>query len=333
MLDFTGFKSEFVSCCKSSLSALVDPSTDHDFMIEERTVTKAQVGKLSALIFRSPGFFCAPTVYVEDFYRMYRDGHSVKDLSVTAVNSVYPYIRCAPSFPDDAFDNAENLRVRLLNRALNRAFLQTVPFIDTGCGLTLVAEFRSGEYRASVTAELLEALGMDRDELFETALSNSSLYDPPVLFELSELLMSGKDMCDNLLEKDSGYELSSVTSLYMLSNDKCFWGAAALFYPEMMQRLSRLMGGAFYVLPSSVHEVLVMPVADGDPQMLADTIRSANRSVVEEEEFLSDDLYICDNGTLRRVSYGGVACNSVVHLLRHSRPGRYSQACTNQPYS
>ena len=329
-MDFSDFKREFVSCCRSSLSALVDPSADSDFSIEERVVTKAQKGELSALIFRSPGFFCAPTVYVEDFFKLYRDGHSVKELSVTAVNSVYPYIRCAPSFPDDAFDNAGYLRVRLLNRAVNRAFLKTVPFIDTGCGLTLIAEFRSGEYRASVTDELLEALGMDRDELFETALCNSALNDPPVLFELSELLTSGRDMCENLLEKEPGPDQLSPSSLYMLSNDKCFWGAAALFYPEVMQRLSRLMGGAFYVLPSSVHEVLVMPVTEGDPQMLADTIRSANRSVVEEDEFLSDDLYICDNGMLKRVSYGGIVCSTAVHSLRHSRPARYSQAGMHQ---
>ena len=74
----------------------------------------------------------------------------------------------------------------------------------------------------------------------------------------------------------------------------------------MMDRLNDLMGGSFYVLPSSIHEVLLLPATEGDPQKLVDIIRSANRTVTDSDVFLADELFICESGRLRQVSYGGV---------------------------
>ena len=39
---------------------------------------------------------------------------------------------------------------------------------------------------------------------------------------------------------------------------------------------------------------------------MVDMIREANRTVVDEKDVLADDLYICEAGQLKRVSYGGV---------------------------
>lgn len=82
----------------------------------------------------------------------------------------------------------------------------------------------------------------------------------------------------------------------------------------MAERIHELLGGDFYVLPSSVHELILLKAEDQDPKQLADLVRSANRSVVKENEILADDLYVCESGRLCRVSYGGVipACSDKV---------------------
>ena len=82
--------------------------------------------------------------------------------------------------------------------------------------------------------------------------------------------------------------------------------AGALFYPGVINRIHELLGGDFYVLPSSVHELILIAVDDQDPQQLADLVRSANRSVVRHNEILANDLFICESGKLCRVSFGGV---------------------------
>ena len=302
MLDYSAFKNEFISLCRDRLSECARVCADNEVYIEEQTVKKAQLGELTGLIFRSRGSSCSPTIYVEDFFRMYKSGHSVDDLSAAAMDNVIPYIGSAPGFTEDTFEDTANLRVRLLNISRNSDYLSGVPHIDCGCGLALVAEVRSGEFRAVVTTALLESMEISRDELFETALENSAAADPPVLYELSELLMKGHDCCTDLLGTEPGTCIHA-DSLYLLSNRDCFWGSAALFYPGLLERLCELLNGAFFVLPSSVHEVLLLPESDGDPQRLADIICNANRTVVSDDDYLSDDLYICRSGRLRRISF------------------------------
>jgi len=149
-----------------------------------------------------------------------------------------------------------------------------------------------------------------KEDLFETALDNSSAYDRATLFDLSEVFQSATGDCENLLESSTAAPLPA--SLYVLSNEDSFFGAAALFYPGMLERLTILIGGAFYVLPSSIHEVLVLPVTGGDAQKLADIIKTANRTVTDSDVFLADDLFVCEAGRLRQVSYSGMIPRSGV---------------------
>ena len=309
MLDYSAFKSEFINLCRQRLSECSAVSPENEIFIEETAVKKAQSGQLTGLIFRTRGSNCSPTIYVEDFFRMYRSGHSVDDLSLAATMNVIPYINEAPCFTEDEFEDTANLRVRLLNIVRNSDYLSTVPHMDCGCGLALVAEVRSGEFRAVVTEGLFESMGLSRSELFDTALDNSSAADPPVLYELAELLMKGHDLCTDLLTEDRR-PCIPADSLYLLSNRDCFRGSAVLFYPGLLERLNGLFGGSFFVLPSSVHEVLLLPEADGDPERLAEIIGNANRTVVSEEDYLSDDLFICEGGKLRRITFGGVFTGS-----------------------
>jgi len=307
MLDFTEFKREFVTGCRDILAKMAAASPSDGIEIEERSITKAQRGELAGLIFKAPDTVCAPTYYVEDFYDGYKEGRSVEQLVMTAVQNACHYIYHPPVLPAidrDFLGDPAALRVRLINRSKNRDYLKDVPFIDN-CGLALIAELRSGEFRVVVTGSLMKSFGMNRDDLFETALANSAACDRATLYDLSDVFQSTFEDCGNLLERDPAMGPLPV-SLYVLSNEDSFFGAAALFYPGMLEKLERLMGGSFYVLPSSVHEVLLLQVTEGDEQKLADIIKTANMTVTTSDVFLADDLFICERGRLRQVSYGGV---------------------------
>ena len=307
MLNFAEFKTEFITDCRNLLTAIAASGVYQDVELEERSVAKAQRGELTGLLFKAPETICAPTFYVEDFYDMYKEGRSLEELSVTVVQDAYRYIHNPPLFPEigpEALQEHGGFGVRLLNRSKNREYLKDIPHIEM-TGLALIAEMRSGEFRAVITNGLLRSLGMTKDELFERAFEDAVSNDRATLYRISDMLCDPED-CENLLDKATGTVLPPPDSLYVLSNESCFWGAAALFYPGMLSRLTELMDGDFYVLPSSVHEVLLLPVYEGDPQNLADTIRAANRSVTDCDVFLSDELYICESGKLRQLSYGGI---------------------------
>lgn len=311
MLDFTEFKKEFITGCRKELAGMAF-SASGGVELEERSIRKAQRGELAGLIFKTPDTVCAPTYYVEDFYDAYKEGKTVRNLSQDAVRNACHYIQHPPVLPDISlgiFEDPSLLRVRLINKSKNRDYLTNVPHIDA-CGLALIAEIRFGEYRAVITDELLDEMGMSKEDLFETALDNSSAYDRATLFDLSEVFQSATGDCENLLESSTAAPLPA--SLYVLSNEDSFFGAAALFYPGMLERLTILIGGAFYVLPSSIHEVLVLPVTGGDAQKLADIIKTANRTVTDSDVFLADDLFVCEAGRLRQVSYSGMIPRSGV---------------------
>ncbi|MBQ6151998.1 MAG: hypothetical protein IJJ03_10145 [Mogibacterium sp.] len=313
MLDLLGFKKEFVSLCRSALCE----SGPVDMEIEERKVNKAQRGELNGLLFKKEGLNCAPTFYVEDFYMAYKDGTSIADLSHQAVETAVRSLDMADLLARDSFcmlDDTESLRVRMLNKSRNKEYLKGIPFRELGCGFVYIAEIGRGEYGAVITDALMKDHKLTGDEIFDKAIKNTMENYPAVLHDLGDSVMQGTEECENLLEKPSGRVPAGAGPGFVLTNSGFFWGAGTLFYPGIMDRICELLGGDFYVLPSSVHELILIKVEDQDPQELADLVRSANRSVVRENEILADDLYICESGKLCRVSYGGMipACGDNV---------------------
>lgn len=305
MLDINDFKSVFIECCHDELMLRGAASME----IEERNVTKPQIGDLNGLLFISPGSRCAPTLYVEDFYPLYLEGQSVVSLSHDAVDIVMDSMDTAAMFSGgEEFDfsgSSGNLKVRLLNTARNRNYLNKVPHMDLDCGFTLIADLVAGEFRANISNELLAASGMTSEVLFERALSNSSVSDPAVLYDMTDAIDKEPGDRENLLERESFETSRERSNQYVLSNSNLYWGSAALFYPGVMDKIHKLLDDDYYVLPSSVHELIIMAAKGNDPAKLVDIIRSANRIAVNCDDILADDLYMCRHGKLERVSYGG----------------------------
>ena len=306
MLDLNAFKDIFIECCHEELQRQGFSNIE----IEERNVTKPQLGDLNGLLFMYPGTNCAPTLYVEDFYPLYLEGQSIVGLAYDAVGIVLNSLDTAEMFSGggeklDFSSSSENLKVRLLNSARNEDYLKNVPHLDLGCGLALIADMVAGEFRANISNELLEASGMSTEVLFERALSNSSVSDPAVLYNMEDAILSEPEERVNLLEKAS-FDVSKARSMqYVLSNRHLFWGSAALFYPGVMDKIHEMLDDDYYVLPSSVHELIIMAAAGNDPEKLVEIIRSANRIAVDCNDILADDLFMCKAGKLERVSYGG----------------------------
>ena len=168
MLDLLRFKKEFVSLCRDELCE----SGPGDMVIEERKVNKAQRGVLNGMLFRKEGLNCAPTLYVEDFYKAYKAGSSIPDLSHQAVETVVRSLGMANMLSAESFERLAdpvNYRVRLLYKNRNKEYLKDKPALEVGCGLAFIAEIDGGEYGAVFTDALLKETGMSKDELFDKA--------------------------------------------------------------------------------------------------------------------------------------------------------------------
>ena len=83
--------------------------------------------------------------------------------------------------------------------------------------------------------------------------------------------------------------------LYVLTNHRKINGAAVILYPEMLKELSNRFLGGFYIIPSSIHEVIFVPDRDDiDPSALLNMIIDVNDSQVPKEDILSYNLYYYD---------------------------------------
>lgn len=86
-----------------------------------------------------------------------------------------------------------------------------------------------------------------------------------------------------------------VIPMRVLTNSKRSYGAACILYPGVLEEVAQRMGGSFYILPSSIHETILLPY-DGmlSVESIKEMISVVNRTQVDPEEVLSDSLYYYD---------------------------------------
>lgn len=137
----------------------------------------------------------------------------------------------------------------------------------------------SSEEMAScaVTTDLIKGWGVTKDELMKDTLNNSPKLFP---FEITTM------------EEKLGMPRPEKPGIYVISNKKMINGASALFYKNAMSIAYLLIGEEYYVLPSSVHELLAVPVSQcDDAEGLASNVRAINASIVSQDDYLSDNVF------------------------------------------
>ena len=83
--------------------------------------------------------------------------------------------------------------------------------------------------------------------------------------------------------------------MYIVTNVRMVNGASSILYEGFLRRFAKDHPGNFYIIPSSIHEVVLVPEdMVEEPDHLASVISQANEAVVQPEEVLSDSLYYYD---------------------------------------
>ena len=137
-----------------------------------------------------------------------------------------------------------------------------------------------------VSDELMSLYGVDEKQLFSTAEINSVVNEPLNLVPLVDMIKSITDV-----------EVSSdeVPVTYVASNKSGFQGAAVLGYPDFCEKAAEALGGSFYLLPSSVHEFIL--VKDDGLRYAKDLnamVKNVNMTVLEPRDILSEQCYHYD---------------------------------------
>ncbi len=186
----------------------------------------------------------------------------------------------------------EQLNVRLTNSNWESEMLGETPFIEVVPGLAMYCEWmmlsENGEYwRRHISTEMMEQMGMNRKELMGAAIRCSMQRRPPVMLAFEDEEMG----TENLLCGESPLE-NMENAMYILTTRDFMLGAVALFYPGVQERISTLMGGSYYAIPSSIHEFIILPDREFYTyEFLLHMLLSANREILEPGDELSERLY------------------------------------------
>lgn len=183
----------------------------------------------------------------------------------------------------------DRLMMQVINTKGNEELLCDVPHMDFA-DLSLVYRFVFNTeplQTAIVTNGLIHSYGITHEQLHIDALKSSINNFPVTIKTLEEVLF--------------GFCTDSNFSIYVATIKGLSYGASCLCYPDFFERAAEVMKGSFYVLPSSIHEVLLAPANSDDPddltgtvKNLKDIVQTVNRTEVAPEEKLSDSVYYYD---------------------------------------
>lgn len=143
-----------------------------------------------------------------------------------------------------------------------------------------------------LTDSELSECGLKKEELYDLAVENTGKLFKTKLYRLNDLV---RHMCTGASAPDLINDDKLENDLYVLTNDSGMFGAAVMLHEPTLNRIQEQLGSAFYILPSSIHEVIIVPESDDyDTEMLRETVKGVNSTVVAEADVLSDNVYRYD---------------------------------------
>jgi len=251
--------------------------------------------KEEGLEVREKGRAAAPVLHLDELYKAYCGSGSMEEAAICGLRMLErkPTVD-ARAVPKTWAAARGRVRAELVHYGWNREGLEGIPhrkFLNLAVvyrmQLTLSGSLKAG---IRINSGLIQAWGATEEELYKAAMENMES-EPYHIQPIAELLcgMAG-------LPAEEMPELPEETKqLYVLTNGVCGYGAAGMLRQDLMEALAEQAGGNFYILPSSVHDLILLP---DDPSVsaghLKEIVKEVNESTVAREEWLSEDVYYYD---------------------------------------
>lgn len=246
---------------------------------------------------------CAsPNLRLDDFYEKYLDTY---DLPTVAEEMVYVFKKYGNPQIDirgfECFEQAKDrIIIKLVSYEENKDRLRDIPytpFLDLAITFCyVISRNNSTGTKASIQIENehLAMWGIDKNILYQVAMKNSVHLMPLRVNNMDDVIV------EMLLHK--GIEADGIRQdmeniqkempMYILSNQENYFGASVICYPGVLKQIAEKTGTDLIVLPSSIHEVIVLPVSGReDYHEMNNMIQDINRDQVAKEEVLSDHFY------------------------------------------
>lgn len=290
--SFEEFKNEVVGKIREFL-----PESFASAEVSLQVVRKNNDLQLTGLTIRSTESNICPTIYLEKFYDEYVEGVDMSEI-LEKIAEVRMDHEVSESFDVAQITDFEQIKgklvPRLINAEMNSELLEARPhklvadFAVTYCAL--LDQSFDGTASVAVTNELMKMWNTSVEELHEIAVANLSELLPSTFKGMTEVMSEMMGMSTEDMEMMG--MATDEEQMYVLSNSIKVNGASALLDAKMMEEIIEKVGD-FYILPSSIHETLVVPIKFGmDVESLEAMVREVNSTQLQPDEILSNRVYL-----------------------------------------
>lgn len=281
-MEFNEFIGEVAGAIKEYL-----PESYCDAHITLDEVVKNNDMRLTGLSIRAVGSNICPTIYLEQFYRDYQTGKDIEDI-LSQIAAIRVKHESKQSIEADFITDFENVKEKIIPRLIgarwNKHILCDRPYrMVDDLAVTYHIDMGDRDFNnhatIPVTNRIFKLWDIDVDTLHDQAVFNMIQHIPSSLMSMGQAIgeMTGESFEDD--------------TMFVLSNKAKMFGATALLDTAMMKSIVDRFGG-IYILPSSIHEVLIIKAtADFAVTQLEDMVRGVNADVVAPEDRLSDHVY------------------------------------------
>lgn len=238
-------------------------------------------------------------LYTQELFKAYQEGSPMEEI-MKEITDDLERVRKAKIYEKtkvlkDYEKTKKRLFIRLLNADKYAEDLKDAVYKTLG-DIALVLYMKVTEYQGCVTSTKIRQgmLGQwkkDSDEVFKEALLNTYFMSPPRIYRWEQMIFNPEYEGESFMNVGDNSKLTKEAMGNCLSTTKKTNGAVAVFLPGVAQRLAYLLDSDFYMVFTSVHEVMIHNDRNVEPAdlqcVLADTIKEAT----PKEDYLTSRIY------------------------------------------
>lgn len=270
-----------------------------DYEVYIQNVTKNNDIELKGLVVTSEESNVSPTIYLNPYYSRYTKGEDYDKL-LEDIISVYEEHKVTEvldvSFFKDWKKARERIIFKLVNFERNRELLKNIPYVkylDMAVVFNYWFKTPCGEFATIlIHNQHLDYWGVSQDELYDIAMANTPELLPYRFEDMMQIMM--------LMAVEGDVPFANYhrrQPMYILSNQYKINGAGCILYPEVLKTFADMMGSDLCIIPSSIHETLLVPLMptgmcyEMDWDEVGEGVKEINGTQLAPEEILSDHPY------------------------------------------
>ncbi len=290
-MDYERFKEGFQDALKAELAV-----RGADVELTARRVDKMNES-YDAITVRPTDSSIGVNISVEKAFAAYENGTPIPEIAEHFADAVEKGFRESPQVDLESISDYEQMKSKLsmevVSAEKNAELLESVPH-ERMEDMAVVYRFvldqtDSGNGTILVTNQLLDQYGITKELLCADAMENAPEIRPSEIRGMSEVMSElAPGMIPEVAPEDEQMFVATVPNK--------IHGAGVIAYPNFMEDAAQKMGGDFFVLPSSIHEVLL--VKDNGQvaaKELENMVKEVNATQVEPADQLTDHVYHYDS--------------------------------------